>query len=165
MQEIEIAERVLRDLPTTPSDALDLERKTSPDWLWQEAQKIASAELTNLQTAAAGTHDTTSANRSEVAPAASSVRDMVISVCAELLKGGRWSSTEELYRRLDAMGVQLRVLNPVQRVSQILSADSRFKSQRGRGWSLATDEDRKDEWEQKLERRSNELLDKDNSAR
>lgn len=162
MQEIEIAERVLRDLPETESQAMALEQSVDPNSLWQEAKKAASAETSarRQQLRNEAMHEL--ATRTEPA----TLRQFVTDVAMHLLRDGSWKTTEELHLRMDAMGVPLgRVQNPVQRVSQILSQDERFKNQRGRGWSLATDEDRKDEWDQKLQHRTKELLDKDNSAR
>lgn len=162
MQEIEIAERVLRDLPATESQAMVLEQSVDPTFLWKEAQKAALAETDSRRH-----HRRNEATHELVARAEpASLRQFVTDVAMQLLRDGVWKTTEELHAQMDAMGVPIgRVQNPVQRVSQILSQDERFKNQRGRGWSLATDEDKKDEWDQKLQHRTKELLDKDNSAR
>lgn len=150
MQEIDIAEKVLRELPETHSELMALEHSVSPERLWNEAQSAAMSEMAARNEAA---HSSMS----------SKIKDIIVHFCEQLLSDGTSKSTEELWQALQERGVPLRVQNPVQRVSQILSADERFRNQRGRGWYLAALE-RPDEWSERLERRSRELVQKDNSA-
>jgi hypothetical protein len=163
MQEIEIAERVYRELPATESQAMALEQSVSMDKLLQEAQMAAARDVARRERAERNAVPHELSVRIE--PSNQSLREMVGDVCVQLLQDGSWKSTEDLHQALDAAGVPLgRVQNPVQRVSQILSQDDRFKTQRGRGWALATAEDRQDEWSEQLERRSRELVRKDSST-
>lgn len=171
MQEIEIAERVFTTLPATESEALALHASVSHDQLWAHARNTA---LREAQAAAEEAyHAAKAAAANNVAGktellVSSSLRAMVLEHAMHFLADGSWKSTEELHGLLDARGVVMNVQNPVQRVSQILSADNRFKNQRGRGWSLATavdQRDLRDDWDQKLQHRTSELLNKDNGAR
>lgn len=64
------------------------------------------------------------------------VRSVALELCAQLLAKGAWMHTDELLTRLEGMGHVIRAANPQQRLSQMLSADDRFETQRGRGWRL-----------------------------
>lgn len=163
MHEIEIAERVFRDLPATESAVIALESSVSPEHLWSEAQMAAKRDLSRKERGDrnAAVHEPAA----RVDASSQSLRELVGDICVHLLQDGSWKSTEELYAMLQSHAVPLgRVQNPVQRVSQILSMDARFKNQRGRGWALATAEER-DEWDENMKRRTRIVLDKDNSAR
>lgn len=164
LHDMEIAERVFRDLPATESAVMALERSVSPEHLWNEAQVAAERELSRKERAERNV-------AAHLEPAArvdapgQSLRELVGEICVHVLQDGSWKSTEDLYAILQMHNVPLgRVQNPVQRVSQILSMDTRFKNQRGRGWALAT-ADEQDEWDENMKRRTRSVLDKDNSAR
>jgi hypothetical protein len=53
-----------------------------------------------------------------------------------LLKNHQFLKTSEIYGQLVKDGLILTAQKPVQRISQILSADTRFKADRANGWSL-----------------------------
>jgi hypothetical protein len=77
------------------------------------------------------------------------LKDQVLMVCEHVLLDGSTKPTEELHAMCVEMGVKFSAQNPAQRISQILSADSRFKATRGKGWSL-TRLTSPDEWDAKL---------------
>lgn len=163
IHEIEIAERVFRDLPMTESAVMALESSVSPEYLWNEAQMAAQRDPSRKERAErnAAVHDLAA----RVDASSQSLRELVGDICVHLLQDGSWKSTEDLYAILQSHDVPLgRVQNPFQRVSQILSMDARFKNQRGRGWALATAEER-DEWEENMKRRTRIVLNQDNCAR
>jgi hypothetical protein len=174
LQDIETAERVFRGLPATESQAKALEQSISQEQLWMEAQHAATAEMRRQ-------------SRDDVImkvdPEGASLRHLVTKVALHLLDDGKYMSIEELHLTMDSMGVPLsRVQYPGQRISQILSTDRRFKNQRGRGWTLKSNEELEgeseaqsgdrmtgkaamDEWTERMRRSAREVVQKDNSAR
>ncbi len=155
LKEIEIAEKVYRNLPASEEKISALLESAQPERLWNNAQRHAAMEMA----------------REEGVAAYARQKDAVVAICREVLSDGLARSTDELHAELQKRGVQLRVQNPTQRVSQILSENGLFKSMRGRGWVLdaptAADSPRaKDEWEEKIKRQARRVvLNADGSAR
>jgi hypothetical protein len=69
--------------------------------------------------------------------AGSALKDLVISEAFEVLGRKPFASTDEIFGSLYQKGKRIRVSNPLTRIAQILGEDSRFQSDRSRGWFLA----------------------------
>jgi hypothetical protein len=135
MQEVEAFERLLKSVPSNEQEMLLLE---------------AEGRST-------GMHDRGSDRFTE---SYRSQRDQVVSIAKQLLRVQPAMTTEEMLEAMSQLGVKLTSSNPAQRISQILSQDDSFKSQRGVGWSLAPtgeSSSERDEYEARLKARAREV--------
>lgn len=125
LAELEVAERVLSGLPSTDEELAAL---TSPLSALRTVMRRAIA----VDPADAMVHSPAH----EESASARHQKQAVLQHCYRMLIDGSSKSTEELYAGLTEMGLTLRVVNPVQRLSQILGGEDMFKTVRGLGWML-----------------------------
>lgn len=126
LAELEVAERVLRGLPSNDEEIAALSNAMSIRHVIRRGLSADPADAVIH-----GVSEETMASRQQ--------KINVLRECYMMLKDGSWKSTDELNAGLIEKGLVLRVANPPQRISQILGADPNFRTQRGRGWSLNPD--------------------------
>ena len=126
LAELEVAERVLRGLPSNDEEMAALNNAMSIRHVLRKGLSADPADAVIH-----GLSEETMASRQQ--------KINVVRECCKMLMDGSWKSTDELNAGLIEKGFVLRVANPPQRISQILGADSHFRTQRGRGWSLNPD--------------------------
>ena len=80
--------------------------------------------------------DLSNAVKAAAAGDRSRVQDLVIPTILDLLSDGRRMKLPSLVAALEARGALPNTLNRSSRVSQILSLDSRFESDRTTGWGM-----------------------------
>ncbi|WP_139191630.1 hypothetical protein [Variovorax sp. CF079] len=129
MQEVEAFQRLMKSVPTTRDEMRSLEAEARENNRW-----VHTLDGTSRLINASGK---VVFERRESGPGLfRTQRDQVGAACFQILSDGSWKTTEELLDELHKRGVQLTAENKLQRLSQILSLNSNFKNQRGRGWAL-----------------------------
>ena len=130
LQEVEAFERLPKSMPQTPEDLARMEHDVN---VWHaitpRTQGTTLYFTTGRQRFAGGEAVDTLAFRTQ--------RDQVGAHCFQILSDGSRRTTEDLLDELTKRGVQLTAANKLQRLSQLLSMNSDFRNERGRGWSLA----------------------------
>jgi len=153
--EVEVAEKVYRGLPRAEEDIQALRDKADPQRLWTEVRNRALAEMPG--------------RADEDVLASKKQKDMIAHMAMQMLADGSWKTTEEMTAEMLKRGVPIAAANQTQRVSQVLSADPRFKAQRGRGWSLDVSPAQSDpeeaklqnEWEENIRRAARRVVNAD----
>lgn len=70
------------------------------------------------------------------APQSTQIKASVADATFRLLQGGKQLLTKEILAYLEQLGLAPNVQSPASRISQILSNDPRFVSERGVGWKI-----------------------------
>lgn len=86
--------------------------------------------LDNINARLEGSHENLSARF---------MNKLAITQCKQILAGGRQMKTPELYAVLESMNIKLRAEDPEARLSQLLSGEDDFVSDRKNGWSLKSE--------------------------
>lgn len=173
LEDLETARRVMRELPVTDEAAASMIEKMN--FLTSEEgtnQLIAAAVHTERERVVHATRlrMTEEMRERELLMATRQYKPLVTEFSMSLLRDGSWKSTEQIHEELTKRGIKLPVANPMQRISQILSADDRFVTQRGRGWSLrdqptAAENQASDELDAKLRREARRVVNDDRRGR
>jgi hypothetical protein len=119
LQEVEAFERMLKSVPKNEQEMLAFES------IGSEAAHAQMSWRANVE------------RHERIESQYRSQRDQVVRFASQFLSKVAAAATEDLLEAMVQNGIKLTSSNPAQRVSQILSQDDRFKSQRGVGWSLA----------------------------
>lgn len=156
LQEAEIAEKVLRGLPRGAEDLNALVRSVEPERLAAELRARTAMLLNKEQ------------EEREAALNSRGQKDMIVAAATQLLRDGSWRSTEDLTKEMLSQGLPISAANPLQRVSQVLSLDDRFRNQRGKGWALVESSGQQelpmkeqDEWDENNRRKARRLVNSD----
>jgi hypothetical protein len=124
MAELDVATKVLNELPKA------LESAQNHDLGWNHYQIMAEVNERAKRISEEADQLGESLYESK------RQKDIVVFHCVRMLADGSYKTTEELLQGLLEQNVRLTAANPLQRLSQILSADDRFRPQRGKGWSM-----------------------------
>lgn len=160
LQEAEVADRVFKGLPRGSDDLRALQEAGDPERLAAELRARTAFLLSREQ------------EEREAMLNSRGQKDMIVIAAVDLLRDGSWRTTEELTNAMLGQGLPISAANPQQRVSQVLSLDARFRTQRGKGWALVESPAQQelpikepDEWDENNRRKARRLVIGDDNAR